>query len=932
MNRKYSRPTTTLILLILTLLGLWQQPANAGEIETIDGKTVITVTVWALPDPASVDPKALSDVAIVRRFVEKYPQILKERYKAKYESDPAKYGDFDWGNVEVRLKPFSGIQVEGVETDLLAIAGDMAPDVLYVNFRKSDTYIQNGFLYPLDKPEDNYVPSMTEDEWNIRVHPAIEPVIRRKGPNGNTHIWSMPYDGALGKVLLYRKDLFEMHNVPFPDENWTWEQMLDACRKLTNPEEDTYGIRFGRGVHESWYWITFLWSAGGEVMVYDEETDKWTCTYDSRAAAKALDYYIKLSAEPWIDRNGKKRSGYAHKDASEGGRKWIEGKIGMYFAYIDEKMFATINPDVTGMAPVPLGYPDENGVRHRGGELNSRMMGLFARIKHPVVRDAAWEFIRFRELPEAQEIRTKILVEGGLGRFVNPRYLKRFGYEDIIRLAPPGWSDTFDIAINTGKPEPYGQGSNLAYIIMTEPLQKAENMYRNGELPENDEARLEVLQQMLRESVAKANRKMIGEIPPREMTLRRITGFAALILVVVAFFFVFRRVFRAFRPEKLGSEAETASQWQFRKYWLAYLCLIPALLTILVWQYIPLAQGSGMAFMDYDIIDGIAGSAFVGVDNFGNVLWDLEGWWTSVWNSLRYSFLVVSLTFLPPVVLAILLQEVPIGTLFFRTVYYLPAVITGLVTMLLWKMFYQSNEHGALNQVVMAIPAIAYIGLGVVLAWVAIAFGRRLWFHEAKWQACIAFATAAILFYTCWALASPILLPGGESIPSTLMSLPGRLFATQPEPYRWLDDRNTAMLACVIPMVWAGMGPGCLIYLAALKGIADDFYEAADIDGASFIDKVLFVVFPILKPLVIINFVGVFIGSWQQSANILAMTGGGAGTKVANLDIFFEAFTYVKMGPATAMAWVLGTMLIGFTVYQLRILSRLEFKTTGSKK
>ena len=74
---------------------------------------------------------------------------------------------------------------------------------------------------------------------------------------------------------------------------------------------------------------------------------------------------------------------------------------------------------------------------------------------------------------------------------------------------------------------------------------------------------------------------------------------------------------------------------------------------------------------------------------------------------------------------------------------------------------------------------------------------------------------------------------------------------TLPEPYRWLGDPKTAMIACVIPMVWAGMGPGCLIYLAALKGIADDYYEAADIDGATFIDKILFIVFPILKPLIL---------------------------------------------------------------------------------
>ena len=133
-------------------------------------------------------------------------------------------------------------------------------------------------------------------------------------------------------------------------------------------------------------------------------------------------------------------------------------------------------------------------------------------------------------------------------------------------------------------------------------------------------------------------------------------------------------------------------------------------------------------------------------------------------------------------------------------------------------------------------------------------------------------------------------------------------------------------------MVWAGMGPGCLIYLAALKGIPDDYYEAADIDGASFIDKILFVVFPMLKALILINFVGAFIGSWYAAAgNILLMTGGGGNTEVADLHIWYKAYTYLKFGPATAMAWMLGFMLIGFTVHQLQILSRVEFRTATKK-
>ena len=45
----------------------------------------------------------------------------------------------------------------------------MAPDVLYVNFRKSDNYIQNSFLYPLDKPDDGYLTAMTQDEIDFRI-------------------------------------------------------------------------------------------------------------------------------------------------------------------------------------------------------------------------------------------------------------------------------------------------------------------------------------------------------------------------------------------------------------------------------------------------------------------------------------------------------------------------------------------------------------------------------------------------------------------------------------------------------------------------------------------------------------------------------------------------------------------------------------------
>jgi len=593
----------------------------------------------------------------------------------------------------------------------------------------------------------------------------------------------------------------------------------------------------------------------------------------------------------------------------------------MKTAYIDERVFTSINPDVTGMVPVPLG---PNGIR--GAELNARMMGLFSQIEEPAVRDAAWEYIRFYDGEEATEIKTRMMVEGGLGRFMNPELLQRFGYTEIERLAPKGWSETFRIAIETGKPEPYGRNSNVAYELMTFPIQKAEQLALNDKLPEDPEERLALMQELLKDAVVRANQIMIGIVTPAERLKRRIVAWIVLASILVTFSFVFKRITKSFTaPTATGGEREKA--WDFKRYGWAYVLLIPAVLAILVWSYVPLLRGSVMAFYDYKLIGE---STFVGVDNFGDVLFD-NVWWLSVWNALRYSMLVIGLTFVPPIILAIALQEVPRGKLLYRLIFYLPAVVTGLVTILLWKQFYQPSARGALNALVLRIPAIGFIGLGLILLAICVAFARRLWVHEFHRPAYGFIVVGLILFITCGSLAAPILFPSDETWLGLIIHFPARLFDFTPEPYRWLTNPDTAMLACVLPMVWAGMGPGCLIYLAALKGIPDDYYEAADIDGATFLDKILFIVFPTLKALIIINFVGAFIGAWYSATgNILVMTGGGGNTEVVGLHIWYKAFTYLNFGAATAMAWLLGFMLIGFTVHQLKILSRVEFRAAGS--
>ncbi len=136
-------------------------------------------------------------------------------------------------------------------------------------------------------------------------------------------------------------------------------------------------------------------------------------------------------------------------------------------------------------------------------------------------------------------------------------------------------------------------------------------------------------------------------------------------------------------------------------------------------------------------------------------------------------------------------------------------------------------------------------------------------------------------------------------------------------------------------MVWAGVGPGCLIYLAALKTIPEEIYESADIDGAGFLSKVFHVALPNIKSLILINFIGAIIGAVRGGSEyVLAMTGGGpyaphGETEVIGLHIYWQAYGYLRFGQASAMAWVLGSLLVGFTVMRLQQLSRMEFRAAG---
>jgi|GEM_PF-2641598 len=135
----------------------------------------------------------------------------------------------------------------------------------------------------------------------------------------------------------------------------------------------------------------------------------------------------------------------------------------MFFGYVGDSV--RIDPEKFGFGPVPSGPTGE-----RGAEINAQIPGIFSGITDPAVRDAAWKYIKFISSEDAERIRIETLVEMGLAGQVNPIYLRKFGFDQYLRLLPPDLEDAFQEAEESGKPESYGRNFNLVYNEMTSPL------------------------------------------------------------------------------------------------------------------------------------------------------------------------------------------------------------------------------------------------------------------------------------------------------------------------------------------------------------------------------------------------------------------------------------------------------------------------------
>jgi multiple sugar transport system permease protein len=139
----------------------------------------------------------------------------------------------------------------------------------------------------------------------------------------------------------------------------------------------------------------------------------------------------------------------------------------------------------------------------------------------------------------------------------------------------------------------------------------------------------------------------------------------------------------------------------------------------------------------------------------------------------------------------------------------------------------------------------------------------------------------------------------------------------------WLASKEWAKPALILMSAW-GFGESMVILLAGLQGVPVHLYEAAKIDGASRLQEFRHVTLPMLSPVIFFVLIVSVISSFQVFTNVYVMTKGGPAdaTLMYVLQMYFKAFSDLKMGYTSAMAWILFAIILIFTLLQFRVARR----------
>ncbi|MGV3553330.1 carbohydrate ABC transporter permease [Rhizobium sp.] len=141
----------------------------------------------------------------------------------------------------------------------------------------------------------------------------------------------------------------------------------------------------------------------------------------------------------------------------------------------------------------------------------------------------------------------------------------------------------------------------------------------------------------------------------------------------------------------------------------------------------------------------------------------------------------------------------------------------------------------------------------------------------------------------------------------------------------WLRDENTVLPTLAMIGIWQNLGYAMVLFLAGLKSIPQDLYDAADIDGADgWLDRLRTVTLPMLGPVTMFVFIVVALRAFETFDTVQVLTQGGPGraSEMLLFTLYRESFQYLRTGYGAAVAVVFLVIVVALTLIQARVLDK----------
>ena len=602
--------------------------------------------------------------------------------------------------------------------------------------------------------------------------------------------------------FYYNKDLFDKAGVPYPRDDWTWDDFHATAQAIGKLDDVIGGAEFNvwpdcvRG---------YLWTYGLDVV--DDDFNSRLLEPDVLEKLQQLRDWRFEPGKTMVSGDSKTAVGQA---VMVTGRVGMVGPLGRWVV----PQFRDITAFDWDFAPLPRGRQRANMVATVAWAMNA----------HTPRRAEAWELLKYLSGAAGQAQITEL----GLA---------------IPTLRSVAFSDSF--ISHDKKPE-----NDEAFLKATEvarvptvpnysewkaALDRAFNDVLRSKKDANLKAELTKLEAQWQRD--RENPLRTGEYPV--VPWRRITLLIALPLLIVIAIVAWRWWTK--RPGRIALAEEVAG----------YGFVSPWVFGFVAFMGFPIVLSLLLAFSSWNGFTELHEAKWVGWANFKLLLFED----TRFWNSLRvtgyYALIAVPFGQLIALGLALLLNHDLKFSGFFRSALYLPSVLAGVGVALLWRWVFD-GDVGLINTYML----------------------------------------------------QPILEPFGWEAPKWFTG-----------DARWFGPPAFAVMS-----FWA-LGGTMVIYLAGLKGIPTELYEAASIDGTNIFQRFFNVTVPMLSPVILFNFIMAIICSFQVFTQAFVMTEGGPGddTRFYVLYLFNMAFDDSHVGYASAMAWILLLIILALTMASMYV-------------